>query len=91
MFKTLLFTNISVSYNVHIYLGYSESKIEIAMANQMPCKHRKSDAYAIPACFARQTTNFALSMVQCFVYIVSFKYIQQFIRPPIIIVLDLPT
>lgn len=43
------------------YEGYSESKVRIATANQMPCKHQMiSDKYRLPACFAYQTTVVAL-------------------------------
>lgn len=66
------------------YKNYLESKARIAIANRMLGKVKKSDAQQLSACLARHITKFALSFLQCFIYIASFKCIKQFIKPLIL-------
>lgn len=45
-----------------IYEGYALSKVRIAIAKQIQCKHQKPDAYRLLACLERQTTKTAFLM-----------------------------
>ncbi|GFW56970.1 HTH_48 domain-containing protein [Trichonephila clavipes] len=48
-----------------MYEGYSETKVRIVVANRMSRKHWNAHAYQLPAYLARQTTPFALVLLQC--------------------------